>query len=100
MVDQAALVGEHLGWAVEDAVTLGNTATTHVVCTNAKMVLIETSHALDIGFAAAEADITDNDIMLPAGVHSLVVPKAIGNATILNYRRGSSTSTLVRVILS
>ena len=48
MVDQAALVGEHLGWAV----------------------------------------------------HSLVVPKAIGNATILNYRRGSSTSTLVRVVLS
>ena len=33
MVDQAALVGEHLGWAVEDAVTLGDTATTHVVFT-------------------------------------------------------------------
>ena len=100
MVDQAALVGENLGWSVETAVTLGNTATTHVVCTNAKMVLIETSHDLDIVFAAAEADVTDNDIMLPAGVHTLVVPKAIGNATILNYRRGSGSSTLVRVILS
>ena len=100
MVDQAALVGEHLGWSVETAVTLGNTTTIHVDCTDAKMVLIETSHALDIGFATAEADVTDNDIMLPAGVHSLVVPKAIGNATILNYRRGSTTSTLVRVVLS
>ena len=100
MVDQAALVGEHLGWAVETAVTLGNTATTHVVCTDAKMVIIETSPDLDIGFATAEADVTDNDIMLPAGVHTLVVPKAIGNATILNYRRGSGSSTLVRVILS
>jgi len=100
MVDQAALVGENLGWSVETAVTLGNTATTHVVCTNAKMVLIETSHDLDIGFATAEADVNDNDIMLPAGVHTLVVPKAIGNATILNYRRGSGSSTLVRVILS
>ena len=100
MVDQAALVGEDLGWAVETAVTLGNTATTHVVCTDAKMVIIETSHDLDIGFATAEADVTDNDIMLPAGVHTLVVPKAIGNATILNYRRGSGSSTLVRVILS
>jgi len=38
--------------------------------------------------------------MLPAGVHSLVVPKAIGNATILNYRRGSGSSTLVRVVLT
>ena len=94
------LKGLHTRLQSRYAVTLGNTATTHVVCTNAKMVLIETSHALDIGFAAAEADITDNDIMLPAGVHSLVVPKAIGNATILNYRRGSSTSTLVRVVLS
>jgi len=100
MVDQAALVGENLGWSVETAVTLGNTATTHVVCTNAKMVLIETSHDLDIGFATAEADVTDNDIMLPAGVHTLVVPKAIGNASVLNYRRGSGSSTLVRVVLS
>ena len=40
----AALVGENLGWSVEDAVTLSNTNTTHVVCTDAKMVIIETSH--------------------------------------------------------
>ena len=96
----AALVGENLGWSVEDAVTLSNTNTTHVVCTNAKMVIIETSHTLDVNFGAAEADVTDNDIELPAGVHTFVVPKAVGNATILNYRRASSSSTVVRVVLT
>ena len=96
----AALVGENLGWSVEDAVTLGDTSTTHVVCTDAKMVIIETSHTLDVNFGAAEADVTDNDIELPAGVHTFVVPKALGNATILNYRRASGTTTTVRVVLT
>ena len=96
----AALVGENLGWSVEDAVTLGDTSTTHVVCTDAKMVIIETSHTLDVNFSAAEADVDDNDIELPAGVHTFVVPKALGNATILNYRRASSSTTTVRVVLT
>ena len=96
----AAIVGENLGWSVEDAVSLSNTNTTHVNCTNAKMVIIETSHALDVNFSAAEADVDDNDIELPAGVHTFVVPKAIGNATILNYRRASGSTTTVRVVLT
>ena len=96
----AALVGENLGWSVEDAVTLSNTNTTHVVCTDAKMVIIETSHTLDVNFGAAEADVTDNYIEFPAGVHTFVVPKAVGNATILNYRRASGSSTVVRVVLT
>ena len=37
----AAIVGENLGWSVEDAVSLSNTNTTHVNCTNAKMVLLK-----------------------------------------------------------
>ena len=100
MVDQAALVGEHLGWSVETAVTLSNTNTTHVDCTNPKMVIIETSHTLDINFGSAEADVDDNDIEIPAGAHSFIVPKAVGNSTILNYRRAESSSTVVRVVLS
>ena len=96
----AAIVGENLGWSVEDAVSLSNTNTTHVNCTNAKMVIIETSHALDVNFSAAEADVDDNAIELPAGVHTFVVPKALGNSTILNYRRASGTTTTVRVVLT
>ena len=96
----AAIVGENLGWSVEDAVSLSNTNTTHVNCTNAKMVIIETSHTLVVYFSAAEADVDDNDIELPAGVHTFVVPKALGNATILNYRRASSSTTTVRVVLT
>ena len=96
----AAIVGENLGWSVEDAVSLSNTNTTHVNCTNAKMVIIETSHTLDVNFSAAEADVDDNDIELPAGIHTFVVPKAIGNATILNYRRASGSTTTVRVVLT
>ena len=96
----AAIVGENLGWSVEDSVSLSNTNTTHVNCTNAKMVIIETSHTLDVNFSAAEADVDDNDIELPAGVHTFVVPKALGNATILNYRRASSSTTTVRVVLT
>ena len=64
------------------------------------MVIIETSHALDVNFSAAEADVDDNDIELPAGIHTFVVPKAIGNATILNYRRASGSTTTVRVVLT
>jgi len=100
MADQVGLIGEDLGWSVETAVTLSNTNTTHVVCTNASTVYIHCSHAIDINFDAAEADCDDNDIELAAGLHSFIVPKAVGNATILNYRRASSTSTTVRVVLS
>jgi hypothetical protein len=95
-----SIVGEDLGWTVQTAVTLSNTNTTHVDCTNAKLVHIETSHTLDINFGAAEADNTDNDIELAAGVYTFTVPKALGNSTILNYRRASSSSTVVRVVLS
>ena len=100
MVDQVGLIGENLGWTVQTAVTLSNTNTTHVDCTNASVVYIETSHKLDVNFGSAEADVTDNDIELPAGVHTFVVPKAVGNATILNYRRASGSSTVVRVVLT
>jgi hypothetical protein len=39
MVDQVGLIGENLGWTVQTAVTLSNTNTTHVDCTNASVVL-------------------------------------------------------------
>jgi hypothetical protein len=100
MADQVGLIGEHLGWSVEDSVSLSNTNTTHVVCTNASTVYIHCSHAIDISFTSAEADCDDNDIELAAGLHSFIVPKAVGNATILNYRRASGTTTTVRVVLS
>ena len=100
MADQVGLIGEDLGWAAETAVTLGDGTTTHVVCTDASTVYIHCSHAIDISFTAAEADAGDNDLELAAGLHSFIVPKAVGNATILNYRRASSTSTTVRVVLS
>ena len=100
MVDQVGLIGENLGGTVQTAVTLSNTNTTHVDCTNASVVFIETSHKLDINFGSAEADVDDNDIEIPAGAHSFIVPKAVGNSTILNYRRAESSSTVVRVVLS
>jgi len=96
----APIVGEDLGWTVQTAVTLGNTNTTHVDCTNAKLLHIEASAAIDINFGPAEADNSDNDIELAAGVYTYTVPKALGNSTILNYRRASGSSTVVRVVLS
>ena len=100
MADQVGLIGEDLGWTVQTAVTRGDGTTTHVVCTDASTVYIHCSHAIDMSFTAAEADAGDNDLELAAGLHSFIVPKAVGNATILNYRRASSTSTTVRVVLS
>ena len=72
MVDQVGLIGENLGWTVQTAVTLSNTNTTHVDCTNASVVFIETSHKLDINFGSAEADVDDNDIEIPAGAHRML----------------------------
>ena len=89
-----------MGWTVQTAVSLTDEATTHVDCTNAKLVYIYVSHKLDMGFATAEADSTANDLQLPAGTHCLVVPKGLGNATILNYSRGESETVAVRVTLA
>jgi len=101
MVDSVGSVtGENMGWTVQSAVSLGNDATTHVDCTDAKLVYIFTSHKLDMGFATAEADSTANDLQLPAGTHCMVVPKGIGDATILNYSRGESETVAVRVTLA
>ena len=77
MVDQVGLIGENLGWTVQTAVTLSNTTTQHVDCTNASVVFIETSHKLDINFGSAEADVDDNDIETVSYTHLTLPTKRI-----------------------
>ena len=97
----AGLSGENLFWTTVAAITVSSTNLSYNV-TNAKMISIHITQPIYINFSASStaASSTANDLILLAGLHNLIVPKAIGNIQYFNYVRQTGTGSVMRLVLS
>jgi hypothetical protein len=88
-------------WTVQSAVTVGSSAAQTDV-TNANMLTIHLGAEIYINFGSSStaASSSANDIILGAGLHSLVVPKSGTNAQYLNYSRVGGADVTMRLVFN
>jgi hypothetical protein len=93
--------GNNMFWTVQSAVTVGSSAGQTEV-TNFNLVTMHLDAEIYVNFGASDtaANSTANDIKLGPGLHSLTVPKQVGNAQYLNYLRVGGIDVTMRLVLS
>ena len=93
--------GNNMFWDVQSVITVGSSAAQ----TNVSNYNVATMHLNGVAYvnfssSSTAAVSTANDIKLAAGLHSLTVPKQVGNNQYLNYARVGGTDVTMRLVLS
>ena len=93
--------GNNMFWDVQSVVTVASTAAgTNVSSYNLATVHLNGEIYVNFGASSTAAISTANDIKLAAGLHSLTVPKQVGNEQYLNYLRVGAINVNMRLVLS
>ena len=93
--------GNNMFWSVQTAVAVGS-ASAQTEVTKFNLVTLHLDDEIYINFGASDtaANSTANDIKLGPGLHSLTVPKQVGNEQYLNYLRVGAINVTMRLVLS
>ena len=82
-------------------ITVGSSAAqTNVSSYNVATMHLNGEAYVNFSSSSTAAISTANDIKLAAGLHSLTVPKQVGNNQYLNYARVGGTDVTMRLVLS
>jgi hypothetical protein len=93
--------GTNSVWTVQSAVTVGSSAgQTNVTTANVLTIYLGAEIYINFGSSSTAASSSANDIILGAGVHSLVVPKSGTVAQYLNYSRVGGANVTMRLVFN
>ena len=93
--------GNNMFWSVQSAITVGSSAAgTNVSNYNVATIHLNGEVYVNFSSSSTAAVSTANDIKLAAGLHSMTVPKQVGNSQYLNYARVGGTDVTMRLVLS
>ena len=93
--------GNNMFWSVQSAITVGSSAAqTNVSDFNLATMHLNGEVYVNFSSSSTAAISTANDIKLAAGLHSVTVPKQVGNSQYLNYARVGGTDVTMRLVLS
>ncbi len=88
-------------WTVQSAVTVGSSAAqTDVTTANMLTLHLDAEIHINFGSSSTAASSSANDIILGAGLHSLIVPKSGTNSQFLNYSRVGGADVTMRIVFN